>query len=280
MAGGRTLLFLTVTSIAFGQEPASARAFEVASIKPSKTFHPPNFPLDPGDAYAAVGGRFYADFPLIVYITFAYKLSLTRDQRDALTAALPKWAASDLFEIEARANGTPTKDQMRLMMQSLLAERFKLAVHFESRDTPLLALVLAKPGKLGPNLRPHEQGPACDSGADVFPRQCQVYARIRTAKGTVRDGSRNTTMEIFAGSLRELGRPVVDRTGLTGKFDFEMEWTPEPNGPPPPDAAPSADLPGPTLIEALRDQLGLKLEPTRGPIKTLMVDHVERPSEN
>ena len=220
MAGGRTLLFLTVTSIAFGQEPASARAFEVASIKPSKTFHPPNFPLDPGDAYAAVGGRFYADFPLIVYITFAYKLSLTRDQRDALTAALPKWAASDLFEIEARANGTPTKDQMRLMMQSLLAERFKLAVHFESRDMPLLALVLAKPGKLGPNLRPHEQGPACDSGADVFPRQCQVYARIRTAKGTVRDGSRNTTMEIFAGSLRELGRPVVDRTGLHGKIRF------------------------------------------------------------
>jgi len=197
-----------------------------------------------------------------------------------LTGALPKWAASDLFEIEARADGNPTKDQMRLMMQSLLAERFKLAVHFESREMPLLALVLVKPGKLGPNLRPHEQGPACDSAADVFPRQCQVYARIGTAKGAIRDGSRNTTMEIFAGSLRELGRPVVDHTGLTGKFDFEIEWAPEPNGPPSPDAAATADLPGPTLIEALRDQLGLKLESIRGQIKTRMVDHVERPSEN
>jgi uncharacterized protein (TIGR03435 family) len=295
------MILAMAASIALGQETAPARppripewqiaaggakAFEVASIKPSKTFRPPNFPLDPGDAYAAVGGRFSADFPLINYITFAYKLALTGDQRESLAAALPRWASSDLFEIEARAEGNPTKDQMRLMMQTLLADRFKLAVHFESREETVLALVLVKPGKLGPKLRPHEQGPPCDpsagatNGPDVFPPRCQVYARARTAKGTNRDGSRDTTMTIFAGSLRELGRPVVDRTGLSGRFDFEMEWAPDPSGPPPPDAAAAPDIPGPTLLEALRDQLGLRVESTKAPIETLVVDHVERPSEN
>ena len=293
-------ILLGMASIAFGQETAGPRipewqsaaggkmAFEVASIKPSKTFRPPNFPLDAGDAYAAVGGRFSADFPLIVYITFAYKLSLTQDQMRSLVEALPKWAASDMFEIEARADGHPTKDQMRLMMQSLLADRFKLTVHFESREMNLLALVLVKPGKLGPKLRPHEQGPPCDPSAeaangtraDVFPPRCQVYARLRTAKGTYRDGSRDTTMAIFAGSLRDLGHPVVDHTGLHGKFDFEIEWAPDPTGPPSSDVGPAPDSPGPTLIEALHDQLGLRLESIRGSMETLVVDHVERPSEN
>jgi uncharacterized protein (TIGR03435 family) len=83
----------------------------------------------------------------------------------------------------------------------------------------------------------------------------------------------------FAGSLGQLGRPVVDRTGLTGRFDFEIEWAPEPNGPPSPDVGAVSDSSGP-LIEALHDQLRLKLESTRGPIETLVVDHIERPSEN
>jgi Protein of unknown function (DUF3738) len=128
-----------------------------------------------------------------------------------------------LFEIEARADGHPTKDQMRLMMQSLLADRFKLAVHFESREMNLFALVVVKPGKLGPKLRPHEQGPSCDPSAeaangaraDVFPPRFQVYARLKTAKGTFRDGSRDTTMAIFAGSLTQLGHPCP-RTRASG----------------------------------------------------------------
>jgi bla regulator protein blaR1 len=260
-------------------------AFEVAAVKPSVgTFTPPNFPLDAGDAYATTGGRFSADFPLSVYITFAYKLTLTPEQRQSMLAHLPKWVASDRFSIQAKADGNPTKDQMRLMMQSLLAERFKLEVHFETQRVPLLALTLIKPGKTGPKLRPHAEGPACDASAealmkaDVFPTRCDVYAMTMMPNKPVRAGSRNTTIDLLASALPGLGRlarPVVDQTGLSGRFDFMIEWTPESNTPPAEDA-----IQGTTFLEALHEQLGLKLEATNGPLQVLIVDRVERPSEN
>jgi uncharacterized protein (TIGR03435 family) len=264
-------------------------AFEVASIKQSKpgTFRPPNFPLDVGDAYASVGGRFSADFALPSYIRFAYKLSLTQDQMQSLLAGLPKWVATDNFDIEARAEGNPTKDQMRLMMQSLLADRFKLAIHFETREMPVLALTVVKPGKLGPNLRPHADGPPCDAssvgGSDVFPSRCEVYAMTVKQNRTRMSGSRNTTMALLATaipSFGSIGRPVVDQTGLTGKFDFTLEWTPELTSAPPPNPDVPPDTQGPTFLEALREQLGLKLDSTRAPLQILVVDHVERPTEN
>src|SRR5260370_1020942 len=102
-------------------------AFGVASVRPSPpTFSPPSFPLDPAHAYRPTGGRFKADFPLTVYIQFAYKYRFAPEQMQAMLAHLPKWVASDRFTIEARGPANATKDQMRLMMQSLLAERFKL----------------------------------------------------------------------------------------------------------------------------------------------------------
>jgi bla regulator protein BlaR1 len=276
-------------------------AFEVASVKPSPpgAFRPPNFPLDPGPAFAAPRtgepprGRFSAHFPLIVYITFAYKLSLTPDQREAMVAHLPKWVASDAFEIEARApqnNATrdnPTKDQMRLMMQSLLADRFNLAVHFETQTVPALAMVLAKPEKLGAQLRPHAEGPPCESAPSsdksVFPPVCDVYSMMLQPNHMRRAGSRNTTMEALAGAIPTFGsvsRLVVDRTGLSGTFDFTLEWVPESNSAalPPGDAPPEPA--GPTFPEALNEQLGLKLESTKAPTEVLIVDRVERPSAN
>ena len=271
-------------------------AFEVASVKQSApgAFRPPNFPLDPGDAYLATRtgepprGRFSADFPLLVYITFAYKLSLTPDQRDALAARLPKWVAADAFEIEARApQSSATKDQMRLMMQSLLAERFNFAAHFETQTVPALAMVLAKPEKLGAQLRPHAEGPPCESvpsgDKSVFPPVCDVYSMMLQPNHMRRAGSRNTTMEILAGAIPTFGsvsRVVVNRTGLTGKFDFTIEWMPESNNA----ALPAGDVPpelaGPTFLEALNEQLGLKLESTKAPTQVLIVDRVERPSAN
>src|SRR5580692_111897 len=92
-------------------------SFEVASVKPSAAFKPPTFPLDSGNAVTQ-GGRFSAGMKLLTYITFAYKLDTTSDQRAAMLAQMPKWADADFFQIEARADGNATKDQMRLMMQS------------------------------------------------------------------------------------------------------------------------------------------------------------------
>lgn len=290
MLRGNALLAICSAG-AFAQTPdwqsaaGGKMSFEVASVRQSKgPFTPPNFPLDIGDAYRPVGGRFSADFPLTVYIAFAYKIAQTSEQRQAMIAALPKWVATDRFSIQAKAEGNPTKDQMRLMIQSLLADRFKLAVHFEDRETPFLALLQAKPGKLGPKLLPHDAGPPCDATApaDVFPPVCDVE-ELSARKGQYRAGSRHTTLESMVASLQamgRLGRPLVDRTGLTGRFDFTLEWSPEPGEPlmAPGGAAP--DPQGPTFLEALRDQLGFKLEAGRGPLPTLVVDRVDRPSEN
>jgi bla regulator protein BlaR1 len=273
----------------------SKMEFEVASIRqsPAGKFTPPNFPLDPGNAYASTGGRFSADFSVTTYITFAYKLSLTQEQRQSMVANFPKWVANDRFMIQAKAaKDNPTKDQMRLMMQSLLADRFQLSIHFETQEVPVFALDLVTPGKTGTRLRPHSEGLPCDSsatepahgsqaGSGVFPVVCDVTALERQSGGNLA-GSRNTTMELIADalpSLGRLGRPVVDRTGLSGKFDFRLEWTPEPNGSPP-NADTQPDLQGPTFLQALHDQLGLKLKSTKGPIRTLVIDHIERPSEN
>jgi len=287
----RSVVFATAcAAIDFAQQTADQpqwqvaaggkKAFDVVSIRPSKpgTFTPASFPLDAWDAYRSTGGRFEADFGLSTYIKFAYKLSLTTDQIDSMVAPLPKWVATDRFHIQARAQGNPSKDQMRLMVQSMLADRFKLAVHFENREVPLLALTLVKHGKIGPKLRPHSAGPPCNVG-DVFPPACDVYQLEEPPSGSRLAGSRNTTMELIAGalpSLAHLARPVADKTGLIGKFDFTIEWTPEPSEPP----QPNSDPQGPTFLQALHDQLGLKLQSTKGPLRTIVIDHVERPSEN
>ncbi len=264
-------------------EAGGKKSFEVASVKrDTGEFRSPNFPFDPGDAYAETGGRLSADFSLTTYITFAYKLALTQEQRQAMIAHLPKWVAEDRFSIQAKAaEANPTKDQMRLMMQDLLADRFKLAVHFETQEVPVLALVPVKAGKLGPKLRPHSEGPPCDAvpPPDVFPSKC--HAMMMEVVQMAIGASRDTTMVLIAGALAsmgQLGRPVVDRTELSGSFDFTLEWSPEtaPRAP----GEPEPDTQGPSFEAALREQLGLKLESTKAPQPILIIDRVERPSEN
>jgi uncharacterized protein (TIGR03435 family) len=284
-------------------------AFDVASVKLSNpdTFFPPSFPLDAGDSFTNVqtkerpNGRFSANVPLSAYISFAYKLYASRWQLDAATSHLPKWANTDRFEIQARAPANTTKDQMRLMMQSLLAERFQLAVHFETREVAVLAMTLIKPGKPGAGLRSHDQGPPCDAppSPDLFPAGCDIVAQNFLPGGQRVGSGRDVTMTEIAWSLPGMGiidRPIIDRTGLAGRFDVKIQWKPDPaslgggqvipkkgsSGPAPPpttqSSEPEAD--GPSFIQALRDQLGLRLESTKGPLNTLVIDHVERPSEN
>ena len=139
-------------------------------------------------------------------LALAYKFLPAGAQSEAVFARLPKWATTDLFTVEAKAPmANPSKDQIRMMMQSLLAERFKLAVHFETHDVPVMALVLVEPDKLGYRLRPHSQGPPCDAIIppvdrsspkipDVWRPVCGDFQILDWTNNTVILVSRNTTM--------------------------------------------------------------------------------------
>jgi bla regulator protein BlaR1 len=301
----RLLLAIFLTTPLAAQTTLS---FEVASVRRAEpgSFKPPNVPMNAGDQYAPTGGRYTATSALVNFITFAYKLTLTRDQRQALVAHLPGWVATDSFAIEAHAPASlpdPTKDQMRQMMQSLLADRFKLKIHFETQQTSLLALTLAKPGQLGPKLvrntsasctTPPAASPAASAGGEsIFPTlPCDTY--VMTAKNDhtrILTGARDTSMAMFAATLPNLfipgqgsvlgsqERPVIDRTGLDGRFDMVVEWAADPSSPFPPFGV-DPDPAGPTFTDALRDELGLKLELIKGPIQVLVIDHAEQPSDN
>jgi uncharacterized protein (TIGR03435 family) len=151
-------------------------------------------------------------------------------------------------------------------------------------------MTLMKPDKLGPRMRLHKDGPGCDvvvprpAGAtitfDMFP--CNVYMMANDRPDVNLAGARNTTVELMAAFFSNVGykRPIVDRTGITEKIDFSMEFVPEKRGAPAASADTEAAVPGATFGDAVRDQLGLKLEPAKLPLQIPVVDHVELPSEN
>ena len=281
-----TLLLAALATLAVAETPLQ---FEVASVKPNHSNAQPNsnFPLGPGDVYVRNGGYFNATgFPLTLYLAFAYKL--IGNQAQYVSPQLPEWAKSDRFDIQARAASDPGKDGMRQMMQALLADRFQLATHYEEREVPVLAFVLAKSGKTGPHLRQHTNDSPCPTEQptaetpfleDGLPAFCNgIFPLPASVHGRLRFGARNVTIGFIADTFSAgtgLGRPMIDRTGLSGKFDFTLEWAPErPGADVPPD---SADL---TFEEALREQLGIRLQSQKGPMRVLVVDHVERPSGN
>ena len=269
--------------------------FEVASIHPAApgASARQNFDMSVEDMTIPQGGRISATGALGMFIQFAYKLNVFQDK--AAFDHLPKWATAEYFDIEAKAPTTnATKDQIRLMMQSLLADRFKLVVHFETPDGPAMALVLVNPGKLGPRLRRHSEGPACDTKIppidrsspnipDVWVPVCGTTHMVDWKNQTVILGSRDTTMDTFSDwipLIETLDRPVVNRTGLTERFDIELNFTPPWVKDKEQGADAQLDLTGPTFLEALKDQLGLKLVSTRAPVRTLVIDHIEQPSAN
>jgi uncharacterized protein (TIGR03435 family) len=282
-----------VTAQLKAQSAPAKPEFEVASVKPNKSDSPPtaNNPLGPGNVYSPYGGFFQAtNFSLYTYILFAYKIMGNQEQ--FLRTQMPAWVMTDRFDIQARAEGNPDKDQMRLMMRSLLADRFKLGIHFETRQVPVFAVVLLKAGKTGPTLQSHPADYPCSTipqasqspNADPYPPLCSgLFPLPPTAPGRQRVGARNVTMEFIANQLSAVGqleRPVVDSTGLSGNFDFALEWTPERLAAQPAVTDLQSDSAGPTFLEAIRDQLGLKLESQRGPAQVIILDHVEHPSEN
>jgi bla regulator protein BlaR1 len=271
-------------------------AFEVSSVKRNTAAldtSPPSSNVTliqqgAHDNFTPAGGLFSVrNTPLIFYLVFAYKL--TAYQQQSASSQLPKWAIADRFDIQARAAGNPSEDQLRLMMQTMLADRFKLAIHFEDRQLPAYAFVLSRAGKLGPQLQRHSDDPPCAApsakvpGGASSPAICDRFIGEMQPSGQLHMSARDETMANIADFslvMGKLDRPVLDQTGLSGVFDFSIDFTPVLNGPPPSGATSQTDNSGPTFLEALRDQLGLKLESTIGPVEVLVIDHVEGPSPN
>ncbi len=294
----------TLASSAVPQPPAWQTAagehmeFDVASIYRSEpgAFQRPNMVLNGEDTPVPPGGLFIADFPLQIFIEFAWKIMPGHEQEEAMLAHLPRWVATDHFVIRAQFTGNPTKDQIRLMMQSLLADRFKLAVHFENRDVPVFALVLDRQGKFGPRIRPHDEGPPCGKALAVpadrtspsvapggFLPYCGRVQAIDGPNHTGLVGARNITLDHLVGYLsdfEDLGRPILDQTGLSGAWDFSLNWLPEHRAFSSAEGDQPADGDGPSIFEALKEQLGFKLKPTRASIPVLVIDRVEQPSPN
>jgi uncharacterized protein (TIGR03435 family) len=288
--------------------------FDVISIRENKTGRDGsgddprvNVPDGPDDTFRDTGGVYSAvNMPLNRFIAFAYKI--TTSQRAAFRASLPEWALAEGFNIQARTDRPHvTKDEMRLMMQALLADRFKLTIHREMRDVPVYAVVLVKPGKLGPQLRLHAASDPCPkvappleragpdappppprTMADGFPAICGAYDRVEPkVPGRRREGSRDmplaTMVAAFSG-LGNLGRPAIDQTGIQGNVDWVIEFVQETPGVEYAEGAAGQELQaavdGPRFQDALKDQLGLKLVAQKAPVEFVLLHHVERPSAN
>jgi uncharacterized protein (TIGR03435 family) len=235
-------------------------AFDVATIKP----------VDP-DAKA---GRYIIMQGTNRFVEKAYTLKLliaaAYDLNPRTISGGPGWMESDHYDIVAVTPGEvrPSHDEQMLMLRNLLTDRFKLAFHREQKVFSIYELTVAKNGpKLKASAAPPDEPPALIS--TVYPQRIVMPAR-------------NATMSDLARLMQRaiLDRPVVDKTGLTGRYDFDLEWAPDETqfgGEVP--VAP-ADAPSPPLFAAMQQQLGLKLEATRGPVAALVVDKAERPSAN
>ncbi|HXA65820.1 MAG TPA: TIGR03435 family protein [Bryobacteraceae bacterium] len=265
-----------------GQSSTPPLTFEVASIKPSATDdRRVMIQIQPG------GGLRTSGSTLKMLLTMAY------DVREFQISGGPGWINTDRYDILAKAErsagtenlpGDPRTmtdeqrktvgDQMRERLRALLADRFQLTLHRETKEESVYALVVAKNGpKLQESQTKEGTGP---------------HGMLRMGRGEV--AGQGVQLQGLTMVLSDqLGRTVIDRTGLKGNFDFKLTWTPDPGqsagppggGPPPgADAPPPPDPNGPSIFTALQEQLGLRLESQKGPVEMLVIDRVEKPSEN
>ena len=249
-------------------------SFEVVSIKPSNPAgdRRPFYSIRPGGGFMAVNAT------VIALIQSAYG-----GINDFQISGGAGWMSSERFDINAKPEGAYNQDQFGLLLQSLLAERFHLVVRRETREMPVYALVA---DRNGPKFKTaNDSAPnLIDLGGATNPRAGrQPVMRLRAGLMIAQD----VTMSTFAFQLSKvLDRSVADKTGLTGKYDFRLDWTPDENqtanfrtrGVADREDPPTA--PGPSLFTALQEQLGLRLASEKGPVEMLVIERIERPSEN
>jgi uncharacterized protein (TIGR03435 family) len=257
---------------------AGAQEFEVASVKPNTSTVPTVriFAAPGNPRFSVTNGT------LRMLITFAYNV------RNFQISGGNGVIDAGRYDVEAKsAEARPTPEQTRLMLQALLADRFKLMIHRETKEVPVYALMAVKGGsklvepKEGScvELTPASLPPPGQSPSSVF---CGLMIGPNTAKGG------EIRMKEFTDGLSNiLGRPVIDKTGYTGTFDAALEFSQEGidmasmfGGAPFVVAKPQDDDTRPSVFTALQDQLGLKLESQKGPAELLVIDHAEKASEN
>ena len=258
----RFILFAAAIPCLFAQ---SKKEFDVATIKPNaekdNRFMMPGGPQ--GGTYRATG------VTLKMLIMYAYRVPAAFQ-----VSGGPSWIGTERWDIQAKVDGETTpRDRFVQMLRALLEDRFQLKVRRETKEMPVYKLVVAKSGsKL-----------ALHSGDQPKPED-----RLRMGFGSMRFQDSGLGALAYQLSL-QLGRKVIDKTGLTGEYDFTLEWAPEPcqgglesiGLPPDPNLKfPPADPNSPSLFTAVQEQLGLKLESQKGPVEMMVIDHVERPSEN
>jgi uncharacterized protein (TIGR03435 family) len=273
--------------LASAENRESVPSFEVATVKPNHT----------GDGSTSIwrrdGSYRVQNLTLKEIIRIAYALQsetqISGSSDDLLGQHFDinakvedqQWAAI------ARMSSEDQRQQMALMLQSLLAERFMLKVHWQRKELPVYALVVAKDG---PKFKPFAPQPeitedsrksAGSSSAHVgFSMTVNSAGAELTAIGEPLDA----LARVLANQKETEGRNVIDRTGLNGKYDYTMHWTPEQDAQTPKAADSGMSQPvggdGPSLLTALQEQLGLKLKADKGEVETIVIDHVEQPSEN
>jgi uncharacterized protein (TIGR03435 family) len=265
-------------------------AFDVVSVKPAP---PGAFPLVPAfmrDKGAPILGLQRMAAPVSLLIGYAYHMQMS-ETSDAFRKQ-PDWVKSRIYTVTFRAQGEPTRDQVREMMRTMLAERFGLEIHEFTREGTVNRLVMSKPGVLGPNIKPHPEGASCSTqeGASVGKAPDAQKPPVAHCGFTwyylpsmaLHVGLTDTTITDAARSLAGIGvgalatRPLVDATGLTGKYDLTLEFRPDSGGPL---IDPDADDGGvPTLSRAFKEQLGMRVESAPGPVRMVMIDHIAEPT--
>jgi uncharacterized protein (TIGR03435 family) len=244
----------------FAQQPGRPH-FDVASIKPSQ---------DPGTMYvrALPGGHLIVNAPARLMVMNAYGIQF------AQLAGAPDWLSSDIWTVDARAEGNPTRDVLMLMLQSLLEERFHLQAHRESRETAVYALTVARNG---PKMSSGKQ----EGCATPVPGQPEPVAppcgRVRismSAQGVLLEGGSARVSELARVLAIPLDRPVVDRTGLGDAYDIHLQFKKDDTVAAPVDEAEAG------IFTAIQEQLGLKLTTAKAPFDVVVIDKVERPSAN
>lgn len=250
----------TVTAAA-GWANAQAQnnpAFEVASIRPTTPGAQGR-----GVEYAA-GGRFTASgMSLSTLIQEAYGI------RGFQTSGGPDWVRSDPYSIAAKAEGEASKAQVRAMVQTLLADRFQLVLRRESKEVNVYTLTV---GKTGPKLK------EVKLDEDNTTRGMR-FGGIGRIAGVMATMPQLVVMlsDIKLNGSAILDRPVLDRTGLTGVYDFKLEWSGEEQSA---DRTTSANPAGPSIFTAMQEQLGLKLESTKAPVEFFVIEKAGKPTEN